>query len=279
MTPHDFQFLQKFLLKRSGLDLPEAKAYLLESRLQKILRDEKMPSLSHLVMALRGNNARLEQLVADAMTTNETLFFRDRQPFESLENIVLPQLMKARAATRKLSIWCAACSTGQEPYSLAMMFEENRAQWAGWTIQIIATDLSAAIVARAQSAEYSQFEVQRGLPVRYLLKYFTQDKDVWTLNAPVRQRVQFRTLNLMEDFRGLGSFDIIFCRNVLIYFDIATRRDVLTRMLPLLPPDGRLVLGAPETVVGITTDFSPEPDVHGFYLPVKNAMTGLRKIA
>lgn len=279
MMPHDFQFLQKFLLKRSGLDLPESKAYLLESRLQKVLRDEKIPSLAQLVMALRGGNSHLEQAVAEAMTTNETLFFRDRQPFESLERLVLPQLQKNRAATRKLSIWCAACSTGQEPYSLSMMFEENRAQWAGWTIQIIATDLSAAIIERAKSATYTQFEVQRGLPVRYLLKYFTQDKDSWTLNAAIRQRVQFKTLNLMEDFRQLGQFDIIMCRNVLIYFDIPTRRDVLTRMLPHLPADGRLVLGAPETVVGITNDFSPEPDVHGFYLPVKNMASGLRKIA
>lgn len=275
MTPHDFEFLKMFLRRKSGLDLPESKIYLLESRLQKVMRDAGLSSLSHLVAAMRAGKAGLETQVVEAMTTNETLFFRDRSPFEALENRILPQLMKARAASRRLSIWCAACSAGQEPYSLAMMFADMQTQLAGWTIQIVASDISAGMIAKAQAGSYSQFEVQRGLPVRNLLKYFTQEKDTWTLNAAVRQRVQFKTLNLMEDFRGMGQFDIIMCRNVLIYFDLPTRRDVLTRFLPHLPPDGRLVLGAPETVVGITQDFSPDPDAHGFYLPLKNTMSGL----
>ncbi|MGL4325043.1 MAG: CheR family methyltransferase [Beijerinckiaceae bacterium] len=279
MMQSDFQFLQKFLQSRSGLDLPEQKSYLLESRLLKVLRDFQLPTLTHLVARVRAGDAALERQVIEAMTTNETLFFRDRVPFDALETLILPRLMKARAATRRLSIWCAACSAGQEPYSLAMMFEEKRELWAGWTIAIHATDLSAAMIARAQAATYTQFEVQRGLPVRYLLKYFTQDKDVWTLNAALRTRVQFKTMNLMQDFGPIGSFDIIMCRNVLIYFDLPTRRDVLNRMLPHLAGDGRLILGAPETVVGVTHEYTPDPDAHGFYIPAKNRMSALRQSA
>ncbi|MGL4494950.1 MAG: CheR family methyltransferase [Beijerinckiaceae bacterium] len=277
MMSYDFDFFRDFLRARSGLSLTVEKKYLLESRLIKVMQARAIANLSQLASQLRnGWDAGLERDVVEAMTTNETLFFRDKSPFEALERMVLPRLMQSRAATRRLSIWCAACACGQEPYSLAMMLEDNREMFAGWTISILATDLSSAMIEKAKAGVYSQFEVQRGLPVRHLLKYFTQEKSGWALNAAIRNRVQFRTLNLMQDFSGIGQFDVILCRNVLIYFDLETRRDVLGRLKRQLASDGRLVLGAPETVIGVTRDFAPDPDAHGLYTPVHDPVPGVR---
>jgi chemotaxis protein methyltransferase CheR len=204
--------------------------------------------------------------VVEAMTTNETFFFRDKIPFDHLRETILPTLLKARANRRSLRIWSAACSTGQEPYSIAMCLKERAQELAGWRIEIIATDLSQEVLEKAKSGIYSQFEVQRGLPVQLLVKYFTQIGEHWQISPEIRGMVQHRQLNLLQDFSHLGKFDVIFCRNVLIYFDQDTKTGIFGRLAKALEPDGMLLLGAAETVVGISAAFRPHPDRRGLYL-------------
>ena len=165
------------------------------------------------------------------MTTNETFFFRDKVPFDHLKDAVLPALVQARAARRSLRIWCAASSTGQEPYSIAMCLKEAGAMLSGWRTEIVATDLSLGVLEKARAGMFSQFEVQRGLPIQLLVKHFTQTGELWQLNADIRSMVQYRQLNLLQDFSHLGTFDIIFCRNVLIYFDQATKTNIFDRIV------------------------------------------------
>ena len=201
------------------------------------------------------------------MTTNETFFFRDKIPFDHLKEAVLPALVQARAARRSLRIWCAASSTGQEPYSIAMCLKEVGAALAGWRTEIVATDLSLAVLEKSKAGIFSQFEVQRGLPIQMLVKYFTQNGELWQLNADIRAMVQHRQLNLLQDFSHLGTFDMIFCRNVLIYFDQDTKAGIFDASRKMLEPDGVLALGAAESVVGITNAFKPYPDRRGLYRP------------
>ncbi|MBX9650144.1 MAG: protein-glutamate O-methyltransferase CheR, partial [Xanthobacteraceae bacterium] len=197
----------------------------------------------------------------------ETFFFRDKIPFDHLKEVVLPTLVQARAARRSLRIWCAASSTGQEPYSIAMCLKEAGSLLSGWRTEIVATDLSLGVLEKAKAGIFSQFEVQRGLPIQLLMKYFTQNGELWQLNAEIRSMVQYRQLNLLQDFSHLGTFDIIFCRNVLIYFDHATKTNIFDRIARMLEPDGVLALGAAETVVGITNAFKPYPERRGLYCP------------
>lgn len=266
MTPADLDFLGKFLKERSGLVLVGDKTYLIESRLMPIARKHNMPSLAVLMQQLRAGSPNLENEVVEAMTTNETFFFRDKLPFDLFTETMLPAMITARAAQRRLRIWCAACSTGQEPYSLAMLLDEKAAQLAGWNIEIYATDLSSEVLAKAKAGRFSQFEVQRGLPIQLLVKNFEQVGDLWEISSKIRSKVQFRPINLLRDFSPLGTFDIIFCRNVLIYFDEPTKVDVLNRMASSLAPDGFLVLGAAETVVGLCDRFKSVPDKRGMYI-------------
>jgi chemotaxis protein methyltransferase CheR len=269
MTGNELSFIRSFVKERSGLDLAEDKGYLVDCRLGPIARQRGYASLSELIAALsRGADAALADQVVEAMTTNESSFFRDKVPFENFRNVMLPQLMQARGTQRQIRIWCAAASTGQEPYSLAITLEEDRARVSGWHIDILATDISTSVAERGRSGRYSQFEVQRGLPIQLLMKYFTQDKDTWQLNEPVRRMVRWKVFNLLNSYAPLGRFDIIFCRNVLIYFDRQTKIEVLGRLADALAPDGFLVLGAAETVVGLTDRFQPEPGVRGLYRPV-----------
>src|SRR5262249_31934330 len=212
--------------------------------------------------------------VVEAMTTNETFFFRDKIPFDHLRDAVLPALVKARAARRSLRIWCAASSTGQEPYSIAMCLKEAGPLLAGWRTEIVATDLSHAVLEKSKAGIFSQFEVQRGLPIQLLVKYFTQNGELWQISSEIRGMVQHRQLNLLQDFSHLGMFDIIFCRNVLIYFDQDTNINIFERLAKSLEPDGMLMLGAAESVVGITDAFRPYPDKRGLYQP--NPMRGAR---
>jgi len=200
------------------------------------------------------------------MTTNETFFFRDKIPFDHLREI-LPALMQARANRRSLRIWSAACSTGQEPYSIAMLLKEAGQVLAGWRTEIVATDLSQGVLEKSKSGLFSQFEVQRGLPIQLLVKHFTQIGELWQLNADIRSMVQHRQLNLLQDFSQLGMFDVIFCRNVLIYFDQDTKAAIFERLVKQLEPDGMLMLGAAESVVGITDAFKPCPEKRGLYRP------------
>ncbi len=274
MTDADFDYLCTFIRARSGLALTPEPRYLLESRLQPLGRTRGFETLEALVRALRaGGDADLERAVVEAMTTNETFFFRDKTPFDTLRNDVLPRLLEARASTRMLRIWCAAASTGQEPYSLAMMLDQMGERLAGWRIEILATDLSTQALERARAGLYSQFEVQRGLPVQLLLRYFTQAGDQWQIAPELRGRITFRPFNLMRDFAPLGTFDVVFCRNVLLYFDMAMKADILARIGRQIAPDGCLFLGAAETVIGLGEEVEMHPTLRGVYVPRRRGAT------
>jgi chemotaxis protein methyltransferase CheR len=264
VTPQDYDFLRKVLKERSGLDLSADKQYLVESRLIPLARRAGLPGIPELVAKIKAGAEALTSDVVEAMTTNETFFFRDKIPFDHLREAILPALVQARASRRSLRIWCAASSTGQEPYSIAMCVKEF-AGLAGWRVEIVATDLSQEVLEKSKAGLYSQFEVQRGLPIQMLVKYFTQTGELWQLNADIRAMVQHRQLNLMQDFSHLGTFDVIFCRNVLIYFDQDTKISIFERLSRMLEPDGVLALGAAESVVGISDAFKPYPDRRGLY--------------
>jgi chemotaxis protein methyltransferase CheR len=261
----DYEYLRKFLKERSGLDLSADKTYLVESRLLPLARKAGLAAIPDLVQKIKTGDGKLATDLVEAMTTNETSFFRDKVPFDHLRDSILPDLIQARAARKSLRIWSAASSTGQEPYSIAMCLKEKGAALAGWRIEIVATDLSQEVLVKSKAGVYSQFEVQRGLPIQLLVKYFTQSGDIWQLNADVRSMVQFRQLNLLQDFSHLGTFDVIFCRNVLIYFDQDTKAVIFERMAKSLETDGTLLLGAAESVVGITDAFRPVADHRGLY--------------
>ncbi|RAI39625.1 CheR family methyltransferase [Rhodoplanes roseus] len=268
MTPFDYDFLRRLLKDRSGLMLSADKEYLVESRLLPIARKNNLGSLSELVQKLKApGSENLLVAVVEAMTTNETFFLRDKVPFDHFRNSIIPSLLKSRESKRKLRIWCAAASTGQEPYSLAMCLKDMGPRLDGWRIEMVATDLSMEVLDKAKAGVYSQFEVQRGLPIQMLLKYFTQTGETWQISQEIRSMVQYRTLNLLGDFTSLGPFDLVFCRNVLIYFDQPTKVEVLERIRKITEPDGFLVLGAAETVVGLTDAFKPVPDQRGVYAP------------
>lgn len=276
MTPTEYDYLRSFLKTRSGLVLTNEKQYLIESRLMPVARKAGLPSISALVAKVKEPGASaLQEAVVEAMTTNESFFFRDKTPFEHFTGTMLPHMLQNRARERKIRIWCAAASTGQEPYTLAMCLKDAEAKLAGWKVEILGTDLSNEVLEKARAGIYSQFEVQRGLPINHLLKYFRQTGDLWQISSELRSMVQYRRLNLLENFSSLGQFDIVFCRNVLIYFDNETKIDVLNRIRRLLPDDGFLVLGAAETVVGLTDAFRPMQDRRGLYQIAKAAGTSL----
>jgi chemotaxis protein methyltransferase CheR len=205
--------------------------------------------------------------VVEAMTTNESFFFRDKLPFEHFRDVVMPALLAARAPEKRIRIWCAAAATGQEPYSLAMALKDMGGKLAGWTIEMIGTDISTAALEKAKAGLYSQFEVQRGLPIQSLVKYFTQIGDLWQISPEIRAMVDFRHFNLLQEFGGLGMFDVVFCRNVLIYFDQDTKTAVLNRIARVMREDAYLMLGAAETVVGLTTALKPMHEYRGVYVP------------
>jgi chemotaxis protein methyltransferase CheR len=266
VTPLDYEFLRKLLKERSGLDLSSDKQYLVESRLIPLARRADLPGIAELVAKIKAGSDLLTAEVVEAMTTNETFFFRDKIPFDYLRQIVFPELVQARANRRALRIWCAASSTGQEPYSIAMCVKEFTAL-AGWRVEIVATDLSQAVLEKSRAGLFSQFEVQRGLPIQMLVKYFTQAGELWQLRPDIRAMVQHRQLNLLQDFSQLGTFDVIFCRNVMIYFDQDTKIAIFERLARVLETDGVLVLGAAESVVGITDSFKPHPERRGLFCP------------
>jgi chemotaxis protein methyltransferase CheR len=263
MTPTDFDYVSQILKRRSGLVLTPEKAYLIQSRVSPLLRRHGLASVDLLVQKMRGGDERLTREVVEAMTTNESFFFRDKTPFEHFEKLILPRLLQARSSERRLRIWCAAASTGQEPYSLAMMLRDKSHLLRDWKVEIIGTDLSTEVLERAKSGLYSQFEVQRGLPVQMLVKYFTKEGDQYRIKDEIRNAVQFKVANLLDPFVGFGVFDVVFCRNVLIYFDEPTKRNVLDRIAQLMPEDGFLLLGAAESVVGVTTSFLPHESARG----------------
>lgn len=268
MKPEDFELFSSLVKQRSGLVLTPEKAYLLESRLFPVARKHSMKSLEDMAQALRAR--REEALMFDiteAMTTNESFFFRDTKPFAIFQKTLLPRLLASRAARKQLRIWSAAASSGQEAYSLAMICAEEAAKLSGWKVEIIGTDLSREMVTRAKTGIYSQFEVQRGLPVTHLVKYFQQIAgDKWQIKDNIRQMVQFREGNLLTDFGVSGPFDIVFCRNVLIYFDLPTKTKVLSAISGMMQSDGFLLLGGAETVLGVSDKFKIVPGEHGLYV-------------
>jgi chemotaxis protein methyltransferase CheR len=277
MKQEDFDFLSRTVRERSGLQLTPDKSYLLESRLMPVARRFGAKSLDEFVALVRRQQDRETlRAITEAMTTNETLFFRDVKPFEQFQRVVLPTLLAARAAQRTIRVWCAAASSGQEPYSLAMLLTEQGAQLAGWKFDILGTDLSQEMVERARAGSYSQFEVQRGLPIRLLMKYFRQVDERWQIDDAIRGMVQYRVFNLLDDPNVLGPFDVVFCRNVLLYFDQQTRAGVLERIAALLPSDGVLYLGGAETVLGITDRFEPMPSERGIYRRVQRLENPMR---
>ncbi len=268
MTPAEYDYLRQFLKTRSGLVLSNEKQYLIESRLLPVARKTGLQSIPELVSKLRDpRESVLAEAVVDAMTTNESFFFRDKIPFDHFNQLILPEMLLRRAAKKQIRIWCAAASTGQEPYSLAMCLKEFGQRLAGWRLEIVGTDISNDVLDRAKAGRYTQFEVQRGLPIEKLLKYFTQAGDTWAIAPELRAMVQWKKFNLLESFGALGQFDIVFCRNVLIYFDQPTKADVLSRVAKVMAPDGFMVLGAAETVVGLSDAFKPLTDRRGLYVP------------
>ncbi len=254
IAPADYSFLSDLLRKHSGLSLGAGKEYLIESRLPPVAVTYGHADVNALIAALRaGAPPTVVKFVCDAMTTNETLFFRDGKPFSALEKEILPAAAKrARELGRPVRIWCAASSTGQEPYSIAMTAAQMESKLAGTKVEITATDFSAAALARAKAGVYNQFEVQRGLPVQLLMKYFKPVGTEFELVPDIRNRVTYQEINLLNPFPSAWQFDIVFCRNVLIYFDVATKKDVIDRMSRLLTRGGCLLLGGTESTLGIT---------------------------
>jgi len=267
VIPPEFEYLRRVLKDISGLDLSADKQYLIESRLLPVTRKCGLSGIGELVQKMKAGCSAIVEQVVEAMTTNETFFFRDKVPFDHFRNWIMPEILRVRANRRSIRIWCAAGSTGQEPYSIAMCLREMSAALSGWRVEILATDLSQDVIEKSKSGIYSQFEVQRGLPIQMLVKYFKQIGELWQINADIRAMVQHRQLNLLHDFSQLGTFDVIFCRNVLIYFDQDTKANVFDRLARIVEPDGVLVLGAAETVVGLTDAFKPLPERRGLYRP------------
>ena len=262
MEGEEFEFLASLLKRGSGLSLTPKRAELIAGRLEAVAERHGFATIPAMVQALRSGNQQLERSVIEAATTRDTSFFRDRIAFDALRDQILPALLRARAANRRLRVWCAAAATGQEPYSLAMVIDEI-AQFAGWEIQILATDVSVDAIERAETGLFGEAEVQRGLPLRLLSKYFRKEPSGWRLADELRHRVQFQVFNLMDCFTDLGMFDVIFCRNVLMYLEAAAKSDILERLAGSLEEDGYLVLGAAETVLGACNSFAVLPNLHG----------------
>lgn len=266
MNGDDFKFYKQFLYEKSGYAITEEKSYLIETRLVPVIREYQFSSLEQLTKSLRSSSdQKLMRAVVDAMTINETLFFRDNRPFVQLKTAVLPAILKAKENKKSLRIWCAACSTGQEPYSIAMILDELLAKMSGWRTDILATDISDNALSQACNAKYNQFEIQRGLPIQMVMKYFSQQGQSWELKDHIRKMVRFETFNLLEKMDHFGTFDIIFCRNVLIYFDEETKKKVLQNLVKRLAPDGFLFLGGSETVIGLSSELKKQASCPGLY--------------
>jgi chemotaxis protein methyltransferase CheR len=267
MLARDFETFSSLVKTESGLTVTPEKAYLLESRLAPVALKWRLSGVEQLAEALRSrHDAAQIRDVTEAMTINESQFFRDTKPFDLLSDKMLPALLAARSAKRRLRIWSAACSSGQEAYSIAILLKETAAL-NGWAIEIVGTDISTDMVERAKAGVYSSFEIQRGMPAKLLVKYFGRAGDKWQITEPIRRAVQFRRHNLLHDAMALGTFDLVFCRNVLIYFDIPTKAKVLAAVHRQMPADGYLVLGAAETVLGVTEMFNQSPGLPGIYVP------------
>jgi chemotaxis protein methyltransferase CheR len=267
MTEQEFDFIRQLLLERSAIVLEADKRYLVETRLAPLVRQLKLSSISELVRQLRSGAANgLTTRIVEAMVTTETSFFRDLHPFESLRKVVLPELIHKRRDERRLRIWCAASSSGQEPYSVALLIREHFPELAGWQIDFRATDLSLEVLNRARAGKFNQIEVNRGLPAALLVKYFHQEGLTWELDESIRRMVDFSQMNLAQPWPYIPATDLVLLRNVMIYFDVATKKTILDRIARILKPDGYLLLGGAETTFNLHEGFKRVEDLRsGFY--------------
>lgn len=258
------RYLAELLENRTGQQIGPNRLWRVETVLKSLVKERGLPDLKALIKALKETgDPSLATEVVEALLNNETFFFRDTQAFDQVRDSALDTLRMARASQRRLSIWCAGCSTGQEAYSLAIMFAEAAARWDGWTIDITATDVSDAALERARSGIYSQFEIQRGLPVGSMLRWFDQVGQDWRIKGELARRVRFRRHHLLTPPPGM--FDLVLCRNVLLYFSPERRREAFDRLASALQPDGFLMLGAGETVIGQTDAFASSQEFRGLY--------------
>lgn len=266
MRKEDFEFVSGIVKQNSGLYLTPEKFYLIESRLLPVSRKWGFANLEELLQNLRVEKKEaMKYDIVEAMTTNESFFFRDQKPFDYLKDDIIPSLIKTRPAGSKIRIWSAACSSGQELYSIAMTLKENPNLTKNHTFELIGTDISRAILDKAKEGTFTQFEVQRGLPIMFLMKYFQQQNEKWIVKDELKQMVSFKEGNLLHDFSLLGKFDIVFCRNVLIYFEPEVKKSILAKISKILPTDGCLVLGGAETVLGLSNEFFPSEGKRGVY--------------
>ncbi len=248
----DFIYVRNLVREQSAIVLDDHKAYLVEARLAPLVRQQGCATIGELLQGLRGHPFnQLHRQVVEAMTTNETSFYRDQHPFEALKRHMIPELMKKRASTRALNIWCCACSSGQDPYSVAMLLREHFPSLVTWDVRILATDLSTEILEKAKAGRFSKMEVNRGLPITLLVKYFENEGLEWHIREVIRQKIKFQPMNLIERWPHLPTMDIIFLRNVLIYFDVETKRKILGQIRQVLRPDGYLFLGTAETTMNL----------------------------
>lgn len=262
----DVEAFRRLVLERSGLTLTADKDYLLRARLEPIVRSETFGDLSMLLRQVRvAPGSELARRCIDAMATHESFFFRDNTPFDQLRDVLFPELVKSRAGTKTLRIWSAACSSGQEPYSLAMLLRELPALFADWTIRILATDFSAPILERARAGLYSDFEIRRGLSPERQALWLVREGAAFRIKPEIRSMVEFRQHNLLDGTGMLGRFDLILCRNVLIYFDPITKARTLESLASALEPDAALILGSAETVVGLDGAFAPREGLRGVF--------------
>ncbi|MEY2785308.1 MAG: hypothetical protein RL277_1518 [Planctomycetota bacterium] len=271
IAQEDFDYLRTLVRQRSAIVLETGKEYLVESRLAPLAREVGVEGIPGLVMLLRTDpRGQISNKVVDAMTTNETSFFRDLNPFEALRLKVLPDLIAARGKERVLNLWCGAASSGQEPYTIAMTLREHFPQLNEWRIRFLATDISKEMLRRSRAGIYSQLEVNRGLPAKYLVKYFEQKGAEWQVRKDLRDMIEFSELNLAQPLPPMPKLDIVFLRNVLIYFDLATKRDILARVRGALHPEGYLFLGGSETTLNVDDQFRREACEKTFvYRPIR----------
>lgn len=254
ISPEEFDYVVQLAHREAAIVLEPGKEYLVESRLGDLAGTMGLQDAKGVIAQLRSGGTSARGLVSrtiEALTTNETLFFRDVHPFEALRTQVLPELIRVLEPVRRLTIWSAACSTGQEPYSLAMLIREHFPALATWDVRILATDLSQPVLNRAAQGSFSQIEVNRGLPVNYLIKYFTKVDDRWLIAEQVKKLVTFQSMNLSRPWPTMPSFDLVLLRNVMIYFDVPTKKTILDRVLKGLAPHGVLFLGSAETTMNL----------------------------
>lgn len=255
----EFSYLCELVKTSTAISLDSQREYLMDARLATIAQREGFASVSELLNRVRaGGSTQLQWKVVEAMTTNETSFFRDIKPFEALRQVVIPTLMKARESERKLSIWCAACSSGQEPYTIAMMLREHFSELQNWKVTILATDIATDMLDKSKSGRYTQLEVNRGLPANYLIKYFKKDGVDWQIDESIRKMVEVRRMNLSVAWPLMPPIDLVMLRNVMIYFPVETKKQILKNMRSVLRPDGYLFLGTAETTINLDVNFTCE---------------------